>query len=130
MWVKKTIAEIEEAKQKIRHSVREPLIGFVAAFVIMSIALKCGTGKNDFTPMSWNDFFSKVYIVLLFALFAASTVKYFQIQNNGRIFQDKPSVICNICHKIKSANEGDLCECGGQLMDLFKMKWIDNVNES
>ncbi len=46
-----------------------------------------------------------------------------------RKFRQVSSLLCESCGKIKRFNKIKKCDCGGSLVLLDEMKWVENTDE-
>ena len=131
MWVKKLPHELKKFDQRYFNPKR-PVLCSIGIFFLTAFTIKIGYDKwgPEIDPITWRAFFDwgfkkAVGIAILFGL----VFYVWQLITKKLLFETNLTQICESCNKIKSFDENIECECGGQFINIDKMKWIDDKED-
>jgi len=144
MWVKKTEEEIDEFYNKPEYIAGIKVTPFKAAillFIVFTIIQILGDlilGKSKgryYLPAEYGR--EKVRLsdlpdLLPGYLVASSVLAIFLwmiLKKYGKNTLFSTTYLCQRCYKVKTADKNYKCECGGEYIEIDKMKWIEDENE-
>lgn len=123
MWVPKTPDENETC---LRREAMSCASVFTGVFLVLTIlAIKTGWQKltTTFAPVAWSEVLSQLHL-LLGASAACFVGTYFFQKTRYRRMRSQVFV-CLQCGKDDIDLEAHTCQCGGQVVDLNRAKWLD-----
>lgn len=130
MWMHKTIDEVSAEENKSRTSFRIPAFWGIMAF---ACALVRSSGYITFRSIAFPPRNSDLYHAFLHALILAGLTfaivylcQRFLGWNMFPRANDRKTVICNRCFRVKSADDQESCKCGGKFEDFKLWKWVDD----
>ena len=125
MWIKITDKEIQENKVKERRKVIVLIILTFILFFISTFVVGKLTGDNlgrSYMPkvsISWQEIIPKIPKYLILSLIITLVFSLILVNKTNKY-------ICTVCDKIIDGKNLTKCKCGGDLIDLKSVKWIDN----
>jgi endogenous inhibitor of DNA gyrase (YacG/DUF329 family) len=128
MWVKKM--ENEFVRDRNRKLFLHIVAAVVAWIVLSSImAMIPGWGEVGTHVNSLDDFIHRLPEKLILCSFIMIVLLWpdLPIGKNRRGLR---TVVCPSCGKAVAGDETNICLCGGHYIDIDKMKWVVDDNES
>jgi hypothetical protein len=129
MWIKRTKEEVKS--ERFRQKGNGAIFWFTVVFFVVSISIKLGWNKASasLSPISWEDFFSRLpgafIIATLMALLAFFGPPGILDWTPGIGSMVPDALICDRCGKIKMKDRIVECPCGGRWVDFIEMKWVE-----
>ena len=141
MWIKKTEKEIEDTHKKEEYiagfkitPIRFGIIIFAfLMFLRISTDLIFGRSLGRYyLPVEYSRekiTLSDLPNLLPEYLVSSSIIAIFLFILYSKIRKDKPhsrTYICQKCNNVKLADKNFNCECGGEYIEIDKMKWVED----
>ena len=128
MWIRKSDEEILKSNEKYKFNIFSFLAFFLFFFTLTFFFRKLsGNGyRGRLTPsgpLSWSESISQIPSTICFSLLICLLIYYF-LKNKHKI--KKQTVICDKCNAVIRDNGNGKCKCGGELINIDLMKWIDD----
>ena len=145
MWVKKTEDEIENSKNKDEYvaGIRlTPLkIGiFISIFVfIIEVSWNMLIGKSKGRYYLPADYVREKVTLselpgmlpLYLVLSSILGILIYIFTRKLKVYKMYPDTyICQKCYKVKSDDKNYRCECGGEYIEINKMKWVEDKKKN
>ena len=133
MWIRKDIFEIKQVKPKRKW---EKVLLYFGIFIFFSLILMIAArihGDNwnwprmtdNNIPLSWIEVFTNSLAYLGTSL-AITLILCYMIESGSK---KTKKYICDKCDNVYENVKSDECKCGGKLVDLNLMKWVDDDKE-
>jgi len=141
MWIKKTEEEIKNTYKKDEYiaGFRITPIRFAIIFFVFIMFLQISTdlifGKSlgrFYLPVEFSRekiTFSDLQNLLPEYICSSSIITIFLFILYAKIRSGKPhcdTYLCQKCNKVKLADKNFECECGGEYIEIDKMKWVED----
>nr|WP_319492531.1 hypothetical protein [uncultured Desulfobacter sp.] len=128
---KKTIEN--DLKKRYRHP-SAPLFFATMAFILGSIYAKFGIrryyfespGAITYNPISWTEFFqNRLFFIVVVSIIVFLCTYAWQCFKKKPFLEGPKAMICKKCNQVKNQDDSPFCECGGELIELYKMEWVE-----
>ena len=138
MWVKKTEEEIENSKKEDEFvaGIRiTPLNGGIFIFIFVFILevswdMLIGKSKSRFyLPADYvreKVTLSELPSMLPEYLVISSIIGILAYLGTKGYKKNSNTFMCQKCYKVKTDDKNYNCECGGEFIEIHKMKWIED----
>ena len=138
MWVKKTEEEIENSKKEDEFvaGIRiTPLNGGIFIFIFVFILevswdMLIGKSKSRFyLPADYvreKVTLSELPSMLPEYLVISSIIGILAYLGTKGYKKNSNTFMCQKCYKVKTDDKNYKCECGGEFIEIHKMKWIED----
>lgn len=123
MWILKDKNQLKACRRKKITSPKRPFLIAIIGF----FAFSAEPAYDSSVP--WRQFFQEDFskvIILTIVLFV--TLYVWQLITKKPI-GEKRLLICTKCHKIKHYDKNQYCECGGDRVNLYEMKWVEESKD-
>jgi hypothetical protein len=137
MWIKKTDEDIKNDLEKSISDISLFKVPLLISLLVICLTIFSeiigGTDISIRKPMNFLEIienpFKPILMGVIFFIIAYLNQKNKIKKLLSENIDFKTSLICEKCHKVKNYNEVYLCECGGDYIDLNKMKWIEGDDD-
>ena len=130
MWVRRDTAEIEKERTKNYRSIKRPLVFTFIFFLFIAFIVKLRYNQfgvsSAINPISWETFFVHLPHLIGFSLIFFTAIYYWQLSTKKPLWAVKPPLICTKCFKVMKHDDSLSCDCGGELVKIDEMKWIED----
>lgn len=138
MWVKKTEEEIENSKKEdefVAGIIITPLNGGIFIFIFVFILevswdMLIGKSKSRFyLPADYvreKVTLSELPSMLPEYLVISSIIGILAYLGTKGYKKNSNTFMCQKCYKVKTDDKNYKCECGGEFIEIHKMKWIED----
>ena len=144
MWVKKTEEEIKDFDTKPKHlaGIRDSSLKYAIFIFVFSTILQIlgdlilGKSKGRFylpsdyvrEKVQLSDLPDLLPSYLVVSLVLAIFV-WMLLKRIGKDERLNSKYLCQKCYKVKKADKTYKCECGGEYIEIEKMKWIEEEED-
>ena len=131
MWKRKSKEELLINHYKKRKTNRVLyviyfIIIFIVSFIFTNLSGNSYRGRiYHVDPLNWSESMKLISNDLCIALFCILLIYFFD-KNKHKI--KKQTVICDRCNAVLKDEGSTKCKCGGELVNIDLMKWVEDDN--
>ena len=116
---------VESKANRKRETLRILIPLFCVTCLFFAVGSAAITGWREGSNLrSWDEFVRLLPGHLLFAV--AISLLFVFLAPKLYLMGEQKTVVCSKCSIVKTADDNTTCSCGSKLIDIERMKWIED----